>query len=127
MKVQVTTALSQLVSQGMSEEEVVATKKALRALPAYAIADSSTENALSQTQFAAQLSELSSSLLVVLRESVSLQLATDDVEGTNDQLVRIMEGHKHAPELQLAWLNNIANFHTSRNNNTSAGGRKRKL
>ncbi len=40
MKVQVTTALSQLVSQGLQESEVISIRKALRALPLYAATDS---------------------------------------------------------------------------------------
>ncbi len=40
--------------------------------------------------------------------------------GTNDQLVRIAAAHRHAPELHLAWLNNIAAFHTARKNAAAA-------
>eukprot|EP00033_Pygsuia_biforma_P001762 GCRY01001972.1.p1 GENE.GCRY01001972.1~~GCRY01001972.1.p1 ORF type:complete len:1667 (+),score=122.71 GCRY01001972.1:145-5145(+) len=120
MKVQTTVALSQLVGEVIENDMYI--KESLNCLLQYASAFEKEEiQGNTSHSFHKQLNKLIDGLFGILKDSSSIKRCSLDPEMTADLFFNIAQGYKQAPDIRVAWLRNLVNFHSERGNWAEAG------
>eukprot|EP00033_Pygsuia_biforma_P003084 GCRY01003391.1.p1 GENE.GCRY01003391.1~~GCRY01003391.1.p1 ORF type:complete len:1660 (+),score=148.71 GCRY01003391.1:130-5109(+) len=119
MKVQTTVALSQLVGEVIENDVFI--KESLNCLLQYCSVFEKDEGISSSHSFRKQLNDLIDGLFGILKDSSSIKRCSSDPEMTADLFFNVAQGYKQAPDIRVAWLRNLANFHSERGNWAEAG------
>eukprot|EP00026_Physarum_polycephalum_P000226 Phypoly_transcript_00226.p1 GENE.Phypoly_transcript_00226~~Phypoly_transcript_00226.p1 ORF type:complete len:1906 (-),score=310.18 Phypoly_transcript_00226:3-5720(-) len=114
VKLQTIVGLSKLVGKGISNPHNL--RRSLATLRAYSLASKSVGNGL----FSTQVEELVDKLLAIVSDSVKINKHKNDPEMVADLYHRIAEGHTTTPDMRVAWLQGLANFHLKQKNMAEA-------
>ena len=113
VKVQTTISLSKLVGKGIKTDKYL--RRSLATISKYVVTQVKSGNS-SQNIFAGQVEELTGRLHTILRDSLKINEHSSDPEMMADLYYRIAVGYKNAPDLRVAWLESLANFHIKNKN-----------
>jgi len=124
VKVQTTISLSKLVGKGLRRD--VELRESLSLISKYGHRDLDQSIKKKSTNkinnhFSAQVDELSAKLHTILTDSLKISEYAEDPEMYVDLLHRVAKGYSNAPDLRVAWLESIGNFHSLHKNYGEAG------
>ncbi|CAI4226264.1 unnamed protein product [Auanema sp. JU1783] len=125
LKMQITMALSTLVSNGTRagmwlNEDCL--RRSLKTVLIYAETDCGSDSIMrSQACFSEQVKDLIFNLHMILSDTVKMKEYANDYEMTMDLMYRVAKGYQNNPDLRLTWLLNMASRHTEKGLQCEAG------
>ncbi|KAI6183994.1 putative Dock-9 [Aphelenchoides bicaudatus] len=122
LKVQITMALSTLVSSstsfGLLNEDNI--RHSLKAIISFMKHDTIIDKSLKDTSFNSQVTTMIFNLSTIIMDTCQMKNYCDDFEMLTDLMYRIAKGYQNNPDLRLTWLLNISQKHLAVQNYAEA-------